>query len=330
MVERQEYDAAGRLFSILAALLLAGDRGLTKSELFEVVEAYANDRADGIDADALEKKFDRDKKSLKENGFDLSLRTIDNDERYFIPQKNFAFPELLELNPRQIQLLNVAAEIWTQSALSSDAGRAAIRLRGLGFSTSTDSLLNVAPRIQVHDPAFMSLTEAIATSTVVEFDYRKPGEASFERRQVEPWALHNIQSQWLLQSFDRNRGEVRNFLLKRIVSSVKVALDPVTAEPIEFTPPSQADRDAATADLHAVTEKQLAVFEVRHGSEAWFHFIHNDGEQSEWVRHSINYMDAHLLAEELRDYGPDVRVIEPKSLADIVRAGFEKVIAAHA
>ena len=330
MVERREYDAAGRLFSILAALLLAGDRGLTKADLFEVVEAYANDRADGIDETALEKKFERDKKHLKENGFDLTIKSLDNDERYVIPQKNFAFPELVELNPRQIQLMNVAAEIWTQSALSSDAGRAAIRLRGLGFSTSTDSLLNVSPRIQVHDPAFMVLTEAIASSTVVEFDYRKPGESVYGRRQVEPWALHNVQSQWLLQSFDRDRNEVRNFLLKRIVSTVKAAVDPETEKPMTFTPPTQDERDAALADLQAITDAQVAVFEVRNGSEAWFHFIEDASDNSEWIKHSINFMDAHLLAEELRDYGSDVRVVSPESLAEIVRAGFEKVIAAHA
>ncbi|MDE2591597.1 MAG: WYL domain-containing protein [Actinomycetales bacterium] len=336
MVERQKYDAAGRLFSILAALLLAGDRGLTKAELFQVVEAYANDRADGIDPDALEKKFDRDKNHLRDNGFSLTIRSIDDDERYVIPQKNFAFPELLELSPRQIQLLNIASEIWAQSAFSSDAGRAAIRLRGLGFSTSTDSLMNVAPRIQVHDPAFMSLADAITNHYVVEFQYRKPGVAGHERREVEPWALKNIQSQWLLQCFDRDRQEVRNFLLKRIVSSVKPVLEAGSEKPIEFDGPSQEQLDLAAEDLRAITAAQVAVISVRNGSEAWFHFTEDSSgasettDKAEWIERSLNYMDAHLLAEEIRSYGPDIRVIEPSHLADIVRAGFEQVIADHA
>ena len=330
MVERQKYDAAGRLFSILAALLLAGDRGLTKAELFEVVEAYANDRAEGIDTVALDKKFERDKTHLRENGFALVVRSIDNDERYVIPQKNLSFPELLELSPRQVQLLNIASEIWAQSAVSSDAGRAAIRLRGLGFSTSADNLLSVAPRIQVHDPAFLALTEAITNRLVVKFEYRKPGEKGYELRLVEPWALKNIQSQWLLQCFDRDRGEARNFLLKRIVSTVKVVLDPSTEKPIEFAAPNAAQLDAATQELETITRSQVATFEVRNGSEAWFHFAENSTEQSEWVQHSLTYMDAHLLAEELRGYGSDVRVLGPASLTEIIRTGFEKVLADHA
>lgn len=330
MVEEQKYDAAGRLFSILAALLLAGDYGLTKHDLFRVVEPYAQDVAKGLDFDSLEKKFERDKKELKRNGFELTIRDVDLDQRYYIPKANFAFSELTELSPRQVQLLNLASEIWAQSALSSDAGRAAIRLRGLGFAASADSLLNVAPRIQVHDPAFIALTDAITSGTVVEFEYRKPGEPKVERRVIEPWSLVNVQSQWLVQSFDRKRQEVRNFLLNRIVSSVKPVIPQDSKEPLTFNAPTAEAKAAAEKDLADLTARQIAKFAVRNGSEAWFRFIEGNTSQDEWISFETNYMDVHLLAEELRVYGADVRISEPPALLAAVRGGFERVVASHA
>jgi predicted DNA-binding transcriptional regulator YafY len=40
-------------------------------------------------------------------------------------------------------------------------------------------------------------------------------------------------------------------------------------------------------------------------------------------------MDLALLADELRDYAGDFEVIEPQSLSEAIRWGFEKVIAVH-
>lgn len=331
MAEVQKYDAAGRWFSIVAALLLAGNHGLTKGDLYRVVESYAEQLRNDDDDSALERKFDRDKADLRENGFNLQIRKVDDDERYFIPQSNFAFPELTELSPRQVQLLNLASEIWTQGALSSDAGRAAIRLRGLGLSTSSDSLLAVAPRIQVHEPSFIALSDALTEQAQVEFDYRKPGATQIEHRRVTPWALVNVESQWLMQCWDHDREEPRNFLLKRIVSKVKILKDPIEAKkPLQGRAATDAELSAARAELDQLTAGQVAEFAVRNGSEAWFHFVEGSSDSSDWVTHRMNFMDVHLLAEELRSYGADIRISSPAALVDAVNGGLSKVIAAHA
>ena len=330
MSQVQKYDAAGRLFAIVAALILAGNHGLTKGDLYRVVEAYAEQLANDDDTVALDRKFDRDKAELRENGFNLQTRTIDDDVRYFIPQSNFAFPDFTELSPRQVQLLNLASEIWTQGALSSDAGRAAIRLRGLGLSTSTDSLLEVAPRIQVHEPSFIALTDAVAEVMQVEFDYRKPGSTSIERRRVTPWAFTNVESQWLMQCWDHHREAPRNFLLKRIVSKVKVVKDSETGSALAGRAATGNELATARADLGALIAGQIAEFAVHNGSEAWFHFVEGSTATTEWVNHSMNFMDVHLLAEELRAYGSDIRIASPVALLDAVAGGFNKVVKAHA
>jgi predicted DNA-binding transcriptional regulator YafY len=41
-------------------------------------------------------------------------------------------------------------------------------------------------------------------------------------------------------------------------------------------------------------------------------------------------MDLHLLAEELRDFALDIKVIQPKELDEAIKSGFAKVASDHA
>ena len=45
---------------------------------------------------------------------------------------------------------------------------------------------------------------------------------------------------------------------------------------------------------------------------------------------TMNYMDEALFAEDLMEFGSDVNVLEPESLAARVRLGFERVVNSHA
>jgi predicted DNA-binding transcriptional regulator YafY len=55
----------------------------------------------------------------------------------------------------------------------------------------------------------------------------------------------------------------------------------------------------------------------------------NASDDSEIQELRIHYMDLALLADELRDYAGDFEVLEPKSLNEAIRLGFEKVATAH-
>ena len=66
------------------------------------------------------------------------------------------------------------------------------------------------------------------------------------------------------------------------------------------------------------------MIEIVPDSEAWWHF----GSEREQVE--LNYMDEALMAEDLMEFGADLKVISPKSLGDRIRSGFEAVIASHA
>jgi predicted DNA-binding transcriptional regulator YafY len=69
---------------------------------------------------------------------------------------------------------------------------------------------------------------------------------------------------------------------------------------------------------------------VKQDSQAWFHFHLDDEADAKRDSVTFNYMDLALLAEELRDFALDIKVVRPRELNDLIRSGFEKVASAHA
>lgn len=318
-------DAAERLLNITLALLSAR-HGLTKSELFQAVRDYRTSIEAGTSAEALEKKFDRDKEILRSNGIQLEtfILASDGDDnqqtRYMINPSEFSWPKGIELSGKQLQLLNLAAQVWRQASLSSDATSGLDRLRALGIISDPSALIGFAPRLKTHEACFMPLTSAVAERAEVTFDYRKPGQDEVTRRTVQPWKLRNISGQWLLVCFDIDAGDVRNFMLKRIVGRIKETGN-------KFEKVSSAEIDTATSSLDEHIENQVATLSVRRDSLAWFHY--EIRSSAEWAEVSFHYMDLWLLAEELRDYAGDFKVIGPSELAEAIQIGYEKVAADH-
>lgn len=318
-------DAAERLLNITLALL-SSRNGLTKSELFQAVRDYRLSIEAGTSADALEKKFDRDKETLRANGIQLETFILQSDgednqqTRYIINPSEFAWPKGIELTGKQLQLLNLAAQVWRQASLSSDATSGLDRLRALGVASDSSSLIGFAPRIKTHELSFLPITNAIAERNEITFDYRKPGQDSVEKRTVQPWKLRNVSGQWLVLGWDESAGDVRNFLLKRIIGKVKE-----TGNSFAAIDPERLAAAIEALDQHIAN--QVATLSVRRDSMAWFHY--EVRSNSEWAEVSFHYMDLWLLADELRDYAGDFTVISPRELDESIKLGFEKVAADH-
>lgn len=320
-------DKSERLLQ-LTCVLLFSQRGLTKQEIFSAIKSYADARRQGISEESLNRMFERDKADLRATGIQVETPAYPSDtddQRYVIASDTFVWPKDASLNAKQLQLLGIAAGVWQQASLESEANQALVRLRALGIEPAEEDLIGFAPRIRTLEPSFTPLTEAIESSTLVSFNYRKP-DGQLTVRKVEPWSLRNIDGQWLLQSFDIAAKEVRNFLLRRIVSKVQTVK--VEDEIVMFQKPSAAQLEAARQDLEDFIEHQIAELKVRKDTSAWFHF-HLDGAEPE-ATVSLKYMDLHLLAEELRDFALDLKVVRPKQLEEAIRAGFEKVVNDHA
>ncbi len=320
----ERIDLSERLFNLTCALLVAGN-GLSKAEIFSSVQGYKETYQAGGDNTALNRMFERDKVQLTEAG--VAWRSFipkeamdDNQEyRYLIANEDFVWPEGVTLSSKQVALLNLAGQVWAKASLSADANRALHRIRAMGETADSSSLIGMAPRIRTHDPAFLPLSTAVESSSRVSFDYLKPGQDKPGVRNVEPWSLQYIASQWMLIGFDLDREEPRNFLLRRIVSQVDI-------QDVTFDPPQRGEVAQALIDLEKHQASQTAKIRVRPNGAAWFRFDLK-AEQTEFETH---YMDLSLFAEELMEFADEIEVLSPPELIFSVRAKLQRVRDDHA
>jgi proteasome accessory factor B len=320
----ERIDLSERLFNLTCALLVAGN-GLSKAEIFSSVQGYKETYQAGGDNTALNRMFERDKVQLTEAG--VAWRSFipkeamdDNQEyRYLIANEDFVWPDGVALSSKQVALLNLAGQVWAKASLSADANRALHRIRAMGETADSSSLIGMAPRIRTHDPAFLPLSTAVESSSRVSFDYLKPGQDKPGVRNVEPWSLQYIASQWMLIGFDLDREGARNFLLRRIVSEVDI-------QDVTFDPPQRGEVAQALIDLEKHQASQTAKIRVRPKGAAWFRFDLK-AEQTEF---ETNYMDLSLFAEELMEFADEIEVLSPPELMYSVRAKLQRVRDDHA
>lgn len=306
---------AQRLFTLTCCLLAAPKLGLSKQEIYNSVQAYVESSSD-----AREKMFDRDKTILREMGVGLEVLDFDAYEeteasRYRIAKGSFEWPAELVLNSEKLQLLELAARAWNNRIMAPSAQSGLTRLKTLGVMPGSRELAIFTPRLIAKHQSFDPLAKAISHSCSVGFLYRKAnGEAT--PKSVEPQKLRFLEGQWVLLANDS--GVLKNYLLRRIISEVS------TFEPFEKNAsPEQLANAELELQQHVLS--QTAVIEVASDSEAWWHFSVNESGIA-----TLNFMDEALLAEDLMEFGSDVKVLEPKTLADRVRLGFERVVNSHA
>jgi proteasome accessory factor B len=304
---------AERLFTLTCCLVAAQSYGVSKRQLLESVAGYAENKTQ----DARDRMFERDKDLLRAMG--IQLEVIDGEgsddpeaTRYRLTKQAFDWPKDFTLNERHMQLLELAAKAWNHQSLGQEAQSALTRMRAFGAAYEQQSLQVVSPRLFAKDPNFTPIAEAIDRGVQIEVQYQKPGSAP-ELKLLSPVRLRFKAGQWLLLASDN--GELKNYLLRRMVS--KVALSDLASHSVDAL-----DIEAAELSLEAHIQSQQATLELRPGSEAWYHF---GGD-----RVQVAYMDRELFAEELIDLGMDVKILEPKSLADYVTDQLQAVIDSHA
>lgn len=302
---------AERLFTLTCCLMAASNSGLTKQAIYSAVPGYS----EAVSLDAKEKMFDRDKKALREAG--VQLETIQHEpgeiERYVIAKGSFDWPKDFKLSPEQLGLVELAAKAWNTKQFSIPARTALARLKSRGAVEASRELSFLSPRLLVRHKSFAPLAEAIEDSKTVLFEYRVPGEDS-RTRQVNPLKLRLIQGEWVLLA--ERDDEIRNYLLRRIVSQVKQS-------GASFEPVSQDKIEKAETELVEFTRSNIAKLEIVEDSEAWWHF----GETAEV---EISYMDEELLAEDLMEFGSEIKVLSPSSLSRRIQVRLEKVVSLHA
>lgn len=332
--ENEDFDLGKpeRLFNLTCTLLYATE-GLTKNQILQTVRGYDNEYKEGGNNSTLERKFERDKKSLRDIGIriEADIPKIEDENNqvttYKIKRDSFSWPSSVKLTPRQLALLNLAAEAWAGGSLSTDASRGITKLRALGVVGQSSDIIGISPKIHTFEPAFKDIDFAISESQVISFDYRNPKTGDIQKRTLQPWLMRQIAGAWLVLGFDEDREQPRNFMLRRIVSKVETVTE--GREVRTFETPDQAVVDAAVKDLDEHAKSQVAVLEVAQRSEAWFRYELDLNPNNKDNRLELNYHDLYVLAEQLREYADQIEVVEPKELANLVELGFRKVADLH-
>ncbi|MDP5025883.1 MAG: WYL domain-containing protein [Aquiluna sp.] len=279
------------------------------------MQAYADSSSD-----AREKMFERDKTSLREMGVALEVVEIEAFEdvaahRYLIAKGSFDWPKDLKISSEQFQLLELAARAWNNRLMAPSAQSGLTRLKALGVMPNNRELSIFTPRLIAKHQSFEPLTIAISEQQRAKFSYRKPDDEP-SNRELSPQKLRFIEGQWVLLALEN--GQLKNFLLRRIVS--EVTLLPDASE--QASPESIA---LAEAELIEFINSQQATLELTQDSEAWWHFGAPESNQV-----TLNFMDEALLAEDLIEFGGELKVLDPESLAKRISLGLAKVVSDHA
>jgi len=184
--------------------------------------------------DAVEKRFDRDKKELREIGIPVEYVQSDEQGRdgYFIPRDQYFHTEL--------DLSQDEAAVLVMLANSARGGNDAIssNLRSALLKMAIDSPLQeeVANAIaQRHVRAFTrgkrdravldnldKLVAAVAERREVKFRYRKADTKQVTERVVHPFGLGYREGEWYLVGEDQQRKDLRQFKVLRIQGAVHV------------------------------------------------------------------------------------------------------------
>jgi len=222
-----------RLMNLVAYLLASGEP-VPFSTIRKSVVGY-NDYAR---EDAVEKRFDRDKKELCEIG--IPVEYIASDERgrdgYFIQRDQYYHHEL-DLSADEAALLVVLAN-------SARGGNDAIssNLRAALLKISIDSPLQEEVQRAVSERHMKAFTRgkrdrasldnlarivaAVGERRVAKFKYKKVEGRDVSQRRIEPYGLGYREGEWYLVGKDLERDALRQFKVVRIQGTVTTKKGP--------------------------------------------------------------------------------------------------------
>jgi len=229
--------------------------------------------------------------------------------------------DALPLPMTDVDLLRLA--FMARFAIERVAGTEQARVlaavqRKLLASLSLDEDLDLAADVP---PIVLDFQEARENGRAVSFGYRKAGSDEQERREVTPVGVSRASKGWLLEAFDHQRGERRQFREDRVLGGLTdagparahdVVIEPITAE-------------ATRVRLRLPIARQWALESFRPQDEQRL-----SGSQVE-VTISLFPPVEHRLTQLLALLGPEARPVWPLDPAHVEahRARLRQVLARH-
>ncbi len=213
----------------LVSCLLAARTPVPFSDIRGEVVGYDDD----ADAEAMEKRFDRDKAELRALGVPIEYVAMDKHgnsgygirkDRYFLPEISLDAEEALVLAVLHRMASEGGAALGPNllSALQKVSADSPLG-DGLKTSIAEQHAFGLRPGRggDGEHEALETLTEAVLTRRRVRFRYYAIGPDRTLDRDVEPWGLGYNEGHWYLVGWDHLRKAVRNFRVDRIRGRVK-------------------------------------------------------------------------------------------------------------
>lgn len=298
----------------LTIALLATKRYLTKSEIFRTVEGY-----DGS-PEAMERMFERDKDDLRSLGIVIELGTFDplfeDEAGYRITPASYQM-NLGDLEGEDIALLSLAASAWSGASLERESSSALVKLESLGIECDSDTLSFLSPQMNVQDPNFALITDAIVRRAELEFNYRGE-DLTLKSKKVYPYSLRGDSGLWYLIALEIESNQVKNFRLDRIDSEVIVSkkgerfTSPSSLEPLE-----KNDHEQASLRVRKGAAQQLRALAI------------TTTLGDEWDQIEVSIINKSWLKQSILWHRDDVIVSSPPWLRDAVLETLRRLQAAH-
>ena len=198
-----------------------------------------------------------------------------------------------------------------------------VNLAGLEQTISFRTRVESAVNLEV----FNTLTKAAAQRQQLELHYRKPGQPKAEARVVDPYHLANINGEWFLFAYDHGRKDVRTFVPAR-VQSVKLT-GKTFPRPEKF---SLEHRLRGSFGVHS-SEGEFAVV-LRFNPRAADYVREKKWHASQQLRElkgggvelKLKLTSLAEIARWVLSWGGDAVVLQPKALAESVRAAARKIL----
>lgn len=311
-----------RLMNLVICLLVA--RGyVPKSRIRQVVGGYGDQSVE-----AFERMFERDKDELRALGVPLETGSHDpfGDEEpgYRIRRQEFELPEI-HLEPDEAAVVGLAARVWQHTGLAEATSNAVLKLKAVGVEADTSALAAVEPRVGGEEPAFWPLWEAVRDRRPVRFTYRKLSGAPPRERHLQPWSVLSWHGRWYVVGYDTDRAAARMFRLSRILGDVTP-----DGRSDGLVVPSPDEVRAAASALAPEDPPSVATAKIKiragtgHSLRRRATLVEPTAEPG-WDLVSVAFGSPGALAEELSSHGPDVVVVAPVELRDLVVAALRSV-----
>ncbi|GAA1879629.1 hypothetical protein GCM10009715_27770 [Paeniglutamicibacter psychrophenolicus] len=306
---------AEKLVSLTYALINT-PHGYSKRELRKIVDDYQ-----GLNDAAFDRKFDRDKKDLREMGVPVKTLGTGSDERYLITPESYRLPEV-SFSTEEAAVLGLAAQLWKDTDLESSASRANGRLSaGLEDTGRGVRFTEYVPRLHAAGPAFAACLEAVWAHQVVSFEYFDAQGRTSERT-IDAWGIGSRFGNWYLVGMDHNRRDVRMFRLTRILSPIHTG-KAHDSRPAGFSMAQTLGR--LDPDIAGQTARISVAKDTGWALRSRAASITPGRDRDEL---SLQFHDLMALAADVAKLGAHARVLDPAPLAAVVRRKLDGALAA--